>query len=84
MNESGGMVPSPCYGSYDLPQGGDCFLAKELDASKNYLNASALKMLLTVLKVSWLVGLLKKNNGMCGDGPKIGEENLFGIWDVLR
>ena len=55
------LVPSPSYGPYDLPQGGDCFLAKELDASKNYLNASALKMLLTVLKVSWLVGLLKKN-----------------------
>lgn len=50
-------------------QGGDCFLAKELDASKNYLNAAALKMLLTVLKVSWLPSKTARTQY---GGPKMG------------
>lgn len=35
---------------FHLFLGQDCFWAKELDASKNAINASALKLLLTVLK----------------------------------
>ena len=62
-----GWNPSPF-----VPSGGDCFLAKELDASKNYLNAAALKMLLTVLKVSWLPSKSCDRNPMKVGGLKMG------------
>jgi len=60
-----------------LVQRGDCFLAKELDASKNYLNAAALKMLLTVLKEQRIVlGVLNLHHNKL-DGAAA---SMLGMW----